>query len=158
MSNTVEYCRILCILGHFWAIFTCFLHYSTLTNKNTNNYSFWFDFYDLNQIIIRFDSSVFDIIRLFIANHVELFASFRFVSLRFTIRITSFLTRFDSSQDTVSMYSFRAQIESQKPLFAQAYIIYSTTQLYKPHCNLLQYQLTSLTYGGVRALIGNRPR
>ena len=100
MSNTVEYCRIVCILGHFWAIFTCFLHYSTLTNKNTNNYSFWFDFYDLNQIIIRFDSSVFDIIRLFIANHVELFASFRFVSLRFTIRITSFLTRFDLSQDT----------------------------------------------------------
>ena len=79
MSNTVEYCRIVCILGHFWAIFTCFLHYSTLTNKNTNNYSFWFDFSDLNQIIIRFDSSVFDIIRLFIANHVKLFASFRFV-------------------------------------------------------------------------------
>ena len=119
-SNNVEYCRIVCILGHFWAIFTCFLHYSTLTNKNTNNYSFWFDFYDLNQIIIRFDSSVFDIIRLFIANHVELFASFRFVSLRFTIRITSFLTRFDSSQDTASMYSIRARIESQKPLFAQA--------------------------------------
>ena len=123
MSNTVEYCRIVCILGHFWAIFTCFLHYSTLTNKNTNNYSFWFDFSDLNQIIIRFDSSVFDIIRLFIANHVELFASFRFVSLRFTIRITSFLTRFDSSQDTVSMYSIRARIESQKPLFARAYRI-----------------------------------
>ena len=30
----------------------------------------------------------------------------------------------------------------------------TTTQ----HCNLLQYQLTDLTYGGVRALIGNRPR
>ena len=121
MSNTVEYCQIVWILGHFWAIFTCFLHYSTLTNKNTNNYSFWFDFYDLNQIIIRFDSSVFVIIRLFIANHVKLFASFRFVSLRFAIRITSFLTCFDSSQDTASMYSIRARIESQKPLFARAY-------------------------------------
>ena len=104
MSNTVEYCRIVCILGHFWAIFTCFLHYSTLTNKNTNNYSFWFDFYDLNQIIIRFDSSVFDIIRLFIANHVELFASFRFVSLRFASFYDSNHLFFDSFR-FVSGYS-----------------------------------------------------
>ena len=31
---------------------------------------------------------------------------------------------------------------------------YSTTR----YCNLLQYQLTDLTYNGVRVLIGNRQR
>ena len=35
----------------------------------------------------------------------------------------------------------------------------STTQHYKKQCcNLLQYQLTSLTYSGVQVLIGNRPK
>ena len=45
------------ILGHFihfWAILTCFLHYSTWTNKKSNNYSFWINFSDLNQIIYSF--------------------------------------------------------------------------------------------------------
>ena len=39
-----------------------------------------------------------------------------------------------------------------------SYIFYCTIQIIRRHCNLLQYQLTDLTYGGVRALIGNRPR
>ena len=45
----------------------------------------------------------------------------RFVLLRFTIRIASFLNRFDSFQDTGSIDLIRPQIESQKPLFARAY-------------------------------------
>ena len=32
-SNNVEYSHIMAILGHFRASFTCFLHYSTLTNQ-----------------------------------------------------------------------------------------------------------------------------
>ena len=43
-----------------------------------NNYSFWIDFSDANQIIICVDLSVFDIIWLFIANHVKLFTSLCF--------------------------------------------------------------------------------
>ena len=67
MLNTVEYCRILgifkiiffvnAILRHFLPLlnhFYMFLHYSTLTNKKTNNHSFWFGFSDLNQIIYSF--------------------------------------------------------------------------------------------------------
>ena len=42
-SNNVEYCRIVGIFGTFLVIFTCFLHYSTLTNKK--------------RIIIRFEST-----------------------------------------------------------------------------------------------------
>ena len=63
--NTVNYCWKMGILSHFWAIFepflshlwaifTCFLHYSTLANKRMNNYSLWFNFSDLKQIIYSF--------------------------------------------------------------------------------------------------------
>ena len=97
MSNTVEYCRIVGIFGTFLVIFTCFLHYSTLTNKKMNNYSFWINFSDTNQIIysfwfvsirhystyygkssliIRFDSFRFD--SFYDSNHL-FFDSFRFV-------------------------------------------------------------------------------
>ena len=54
LSNTV---KIVSILGHFWWYFShfyMFLHYLTLTNKKTNNYSFWIHFSDLNQIIFSF--------------------------------------------------------------------------------------------------------
>ena len=51
MSNNVEKCWAMSnngnFFGHFRVIFTI-LQYSTLTNK-TN--SFWFNFYDLNQLI-----------------------------------------------------------------------------------------------------------
>ena len=51
-SNNVKYWWAFWgIFGNFWAIFTCFLHYLTLTNKKTNNCSFWINFFDLYQIM-----------------------------------------------------------------------------------------------------------
>jgi len=38
-----------------------------------------------------------------------------------------------------------------------SYLLYYAILLLR-YCNLLQYQFTSSTYGGVRTLIGNRPR
>ena len=119
-SNNVEYCRILLYIWHFGTflvIFQPFLHAyctSTLTNKKINSYSFWFDFSDLNQIILCFYSSVFDIILLFMANHVELFALFCFL-LRFEsplfwlvlicFRIQTLYIRFDHESNHKNHYS-----------------------------------------------------
>ena len=121
MSNTVEYCRIVGIFGTFLVIFTCFLHYSTLTNKKTNNYSFWIDFSDTNQIIysfwfvsirhystyygkssliIRFDSFRFD--SFYDSNHL-FFDSFRFV-------LGYRLYRFDSVTNRITKSTIRPSL------------------------------------------------
>ena len=121
MSNTVEYCRIVGIFGTFLVIFTCFLHYSTLTNKKTNNYSFWIDFSDINQIIysfwfvgirhystyygkscriIRFDSFRFD--SFYDSNHL-FFDSFRFV-------LGYRLYRFDSVTNRITKSTIRPSL------------------------------------------------
>ena len=121
MSNNVEYCRIVGIFGTFLVIFTCFLHYSTLTNKKTNNYSFWIDFSDTNQIIysfwfvsirhystyygkssliIRFDSFRFD--SFYDSNHL-FFDSFRFV-------LGYRLYRFDSVSNRITKSTIRPSL------------------------------------------------
>ena len=124
MSNNVEYCRIVGIFGTFLVIFTCFLHYSTLTNKKTNNYSFWIDFSDTNQIIysfwfvsirhystyygkssliIRFDSFRFD--SFYDSNHL-FFDSFRFV-------LGYRLYRFDSVTNRITKSTIRPSLLSR---------------------------------------------
>ena len=114
LSKTVKYCQIRGILRHFWAIFTCVLHYLTITNKKPNNLFPLIQLFNLNQIIIHFDSSVFDIIWLFIANYVELFALLCFVLLHFTIQITSFwfvfgyrLYKFDLATNLITKTTIR---------------------------------------------------
>ena len=84
-SNTfsgVNSCWILVIFGYFRVIFTWFCQYLTLTKKNLNTFSIWFDFSIWTKELYEKIQQYLTFLCLMWTNHVEIFVSICFVSFK----------------------------------------------------------------------------